>query len=51
MDFKISENQKMIIDMVQKFGAQHISPFVDQWDEKQFLSLLLFENRIDNKHL
>ncbi len=43
MDFKISENQKMIIDMVQKFGAQHISPFVDQWDEKQFFPIEVFK--------
>ena len=43
MDFKISENQKMIVDMVQKFGAQYISPFVDQWDEKQFFPIEVFK--------
>ena len=43
MDFKISENQKMIVDMVQKFGAQYISPFVDQWDEKQFFPVEVFK--------
>jgi len=43
MDFKISENQKMIIDMVQKFGAQYISPFVEQWDEKQFFPIEVFK--------
>ena len=44
MDFKISENQKMIIDMIQKFGAQYISPFVEQWDEKQFFQLRFLKN-------
>ena len=43
MDFKISENQKMIVDMVQKFGAQYISPFVEQWDEKQFFPIEVFK--------
>ena len=43
MDFKISENQKMIIDMIQKFGAQYISPFVEQWDEKQFFPVEVFK--------
>ena len=43
MDFKISENQKMIIDMVQKFGAQYITPFVEQWDEKQFFPIEVFK--------
>ncbi len=43
MDFKISENQKMIIDMIQKFGAQYISPFVEQWDEKQFFPIEVFK--------
>ena len=43
MDFKISENQKMIVDMVQKFGAQYISPFVEQWDEKQFFPVEVFK--------
>ena len=35
MDFTINENQKMIIDMVRKFGNLHITPFVSSWDENQ----------------
>ena len=35
MDFIINENQKMIADMVQKFGKQNITPFVRDWDDNQ----------------
>ena len=35
MDFIINENQKMIADMVQKFGKQNITPFVREWDDNQ----------------
>ncbi|MAU37289.1 MAG: acyl-CoA dehydrogenase [Flavobacteriales bacterium] len=35
MDFIINENQKMIADMVQKFGKHNITPFVRDWDDNQ----------------
>lgn len=35
MDFIINENQKMIADMIQKFGKQNITPFVRDWDDNQ----------------
>ena len=28
MNFSYNENQKMIADMVQQFGKQHITPYV-----------------------
>ncbi|HET8861086.1 acyl-CoA dehydrogenase family protein [Marivirga sp.] len=35
MDFGLNENQKMIAQMVQDFGAKEITPHRDQWDEEQ----------------
>ncbi|MCC6447683.1 MAG: acyl-CoA dehydrogenase family protein [Chitinophagaceae bacterium] len=35
MDFSYSENQKMIADMIRKFGEEHIKPKMMEWDEKQ----------------
>ena len=35
MEFTFSENQKMIADMIQKFGAEHIKPYMMDWDETQ----------------
>jgi alkylation response protein AidB-like acyl-CoA dehydrogenase len=35
MDFNTNENQKMITDMIQQFGKQHITPFVREWDDNQ----------------
>ena len=35
MDFTFSENQKMIADMIRKFGAEHIKPYMMDWDETQ----------------
>lgn len=38
-----SENQKMIAEMLKSFSAQHIAPFVNEWDEKQFFPEELFK--------
>ena len=35
MDFSITENQRMIADMIKKFGADHIRPKMMEWDEAQ----------------
>jgi alkylation response protein AidB-like acyl-CoA dehydrogenase len=35
LDFKTTENQRMIADMIAKFGEEHIRPFVREWDESQ----------------
>ena len=43
MDFNITENQKMIIDMIQQFGKQHITPFVSEWDERQIFPIDVFK--------
>lgn len=36
MDFELNENQRMITDMIRAFGEKEITPFRDEWDEKQF---------------
>ena len=33
MDFALSEEQQAIYDMARDFGAEHIAPFADKWDE------------------
>ena len=43
MDFTISENQKMIADMVQQFGKQNITPFVREWDDNQTFPINVFK--------
>ena len=43
MDFTINENQKMIVDMVQQFGKQNITPFVRGWDDNQTFPLKVFK--------
>jgi alkylation response protein AidB-like acyl-CoA dehydrogenase len=35
MDLGLSENQKMIADMIRKFGEEHIKPYIREWDESQ----------------
>ena len=35
MEFAFSENQKMIADMIRKFGEEHIKPHMMEWDETQ----------------
>ena len=43
MDFSYNENQKMIADMIQKFGKQNITPFVREWDDAQIFPVEVFK--------
>jgi alkylation response protein AidB-like acyl-CoA dehydrogenase len=42
MSFDVSENQKMISQMVRDFGAREITPFSMEWDEAQHFPVELF---------
>ncbi len=42
MSFDVSENQKMIAQMVRDFGAREIKPFSMEWDETQHFPVDLF---------
>lgn len=42
MSFDVSENQKMIAQMVRDFGAREIKPFSMEWDEAQHFPVDLF---------
>ncbi len=42
IDFEVGENQKMIAQMVQDFGAREIKPFMMDWDERQEFPISLF---------
>jgi alkylation response protein AidB-like acyl-CoA dehydrogenase len=35
MNLDLSENQKMIAEMIQRFAEEHISPYISKWDESQ----------------
>ena len=37
------ENQKMIADMIRKFGEKEITPYRDEWDESQHFPVALFK--------
>ena len=43
MDFTINENQKMIVEMVQQFGKQNITPYVREWDDNQIFPVEVFK--------
>ena len=43
MDFGYNENQRMIVDMVQQFGKQHITPYVKEWDDGQIFPVEVFK--------
>ncbi len=43
MNFNYTENQKMIAEMVQQFAKYKITPFVREWDDKQFFPFSLFK--------
>jgi len=43
MDFRISENQSMIAQMVRDFAQRHIVPNIMEWDEKQEFPAELFK--------
>jgi len=42
LDFEVTENQKMISQMVRDFGAKEIKPFMMEWDESQEFPRPLF---------
>lgn len=42
MSFEVSENQKMIAQMIRDFGDREIRPFSMEWDETQFFPVELF---------
>lgn len=43
MDFQLTENQKMIAEMVRAFAKEHIAPNVMKWDEEQHFPVDLFK--------
>ena len=43
MDFAYSETQKMIAETVRDFGAQHIKPYVMDWDDNQEFPVHVFK--------
>jgi alkylation response protein AidB-like acyl-CoA dehydrogenase len=43
MDFELNENQRMITDMIRAFGEKEITPFRDDWDEKQYWPVEVFK--------
>ena len=42
VSFEESENQRMIVGMVQDFGAKEIRPYMMKWDEEQIFPVELF---------
>ena len=43
MNFDYNENRRMIVDMVQQFGKQHITPYVKEWDNGQIFPVEVFK--------
>ncbi len=43
MNFEINENQRMIADMIRKFGEEHIKPKMMEWDEAQTFPVEVFK--------
>ncbi|MCC9137044.1 acyl-CoA dehydrogenase family protein [Pontibacter silvestris] len=43
MEFKTTENQRLIADMVRDFGAKHIKPYMRDWDESQEFPVEVFK--------
>jgi alkylation response protein AidB-like acyl-CoA dehydrogenase len=43
MSFSLTENQKMIAEMIQKFGEEHIRPYLMEWDEAQLFPVECFK--------
>jgi len=42
LSFEMTENQRMIAEMIKSFGAKEITPHRREWDEKQFFPVELF---------
>ncbi|MBX2913959.1 MAG: acyl-CoA dehydrogenase family protein [Cyclobacteriaceae bacterium] len=47
MSFEVTENQKMIAQMIRDFGEREISPFSMEWDESQHFPIELFKKMGD----
>ncbi|MCB0395834.1 MAG: acyl-CoA dehydrogenase [Flavobacteriales bacterium] len=43
MNFELSENQRMIADMIRDFGDKHIRPNLMKWDESQEFPIEVFK--------
>ncbi|MGZ3864736.1 MAG: acyl-CoA dehydrogenase family protein [Bacteroidia bacterium] len=43
LSFALNENQIMIADMVRKFGKEHITPKMMEWDESQHFPVEVFK--------
>jgi alkylation response protein AidB-like acyl-CoA dehydrogenase len=43
MNFNLSENQQMIVEMIRKFGKEHIRPKFMEWDETQEFPVEVFK--------
>src|SRR6185437_12131011 len=43
IDFGTSETQQMIADTLQKFGKEHIRPYIMEWDESQKFPVEVFK--------
>ena len=43
MDFSLNENQRMIADMIKKFGDTAIRPKMMEWDESQEFPIDVFK--------
>jgi len=43
MDFSYSETQKMIAETIRDFGAQHIKPYMMDWDQTQEFPVHVFK--------
>ena len=43
MNFSYNDNQRMIADMIQKFGEHHITPNVREWDDNQIFPAHVFK--------
>ena len=43
MDFKLTENQEMIAQMIRDFGDKEIRPKMMEWDESQEFPIEVFK--------
>src|SRR3974377_367594 len=43
MEFSYSENQRMIAEMIRKFGEENIKPHMMEWDEAQIFPVECFK--------
>lgn len=39
LDFELNENQQQIAEMIRKFGADKIAPYIREWDDQQTFPL------------